>query len=153
MAAGRRAQAVVVGVLHIVAAVDDRHVGAPAPGAAIARIDPATNTVVATMSGGNQQKVVIAKWLATRPRILIMDEPTRGIDVNAKNEIYKLIRRMASNGLGLIVVSSELPEILTLCDRVLVLAEGTITAEIEVKENTSEDQILKAAIPNLAKPE
>jgi len=98
------------------------------------------------LSGGNQQKVVLAKWLATKPRILMLDEPTRGIDINAKNEIYKLILRQADEGLGIIVVSSELPEILTVSDRILVMTEGNITAEFTANEAT-EDNILKAAIP------
>ncbi|QDH78242.1 sugar ABC transporter ATP-binding protein [Echinicola soli] len=103
--------------------------------------------VVEKLSGGNQQKVVLAKWLATRPKVLMLDEPTRGIDINAKNEIYKLIRQLASEGLGLIVVSSELPEILAISDRVLVMAEGRLTANIPISKQTSEDEILQAAIP------
>ncbi|MDN3669335.1 sugar ABC transporter ATP-binding protein [Echinicola jeungdonensis] len=102
--------------------------------------------VVEKLSGGNQQKVVLAKWMATKPKVLMLDEPTRGIDINAKNEIYKLIKQLASEGLGLIVVSSELPEILAISDRVLVMAEGKMTANIQVNENTSEDEILRAAI-------
>jgi ribose transport system ATP-binding protein len=98
------------------------------------------------LSGGNQQKIVLAKWLATHPKLLMLDEPTRGIDIHAKNEIYKLILQLADEGLGIIVVSSELPEILTLSDRILVMAEGSITAEFVGKEAT-EDNILKAAIP------
>jgi ribose transport system ATP-binding protein len=98
------------------------------------------------LSGGNQQKIVLAKWLATKPKILMLDEPTRGIDINAKNEIYKLILQLADEGLGIIVVSSELPEILAVCDRILVMAEGNITAEFVANEAT-EDNILKAAIP------
>jgi ribose transport system ATP-binding protein len=98
------------------------------------------------LSGGNQQKIVLAKWLATQPKILILDEPTRGIDINAKNEIYKLILQLSGEGLGIIVISSELPEILALSDRILVMAEGTITAEFTAEEAT-EDKILKAAIP------
>ena len=98
------------------------------------------------LSGGNQQKIVLAKWLATKPKILMLDEPTRGIDINAKNEIYKLILQLADEGLGIIVVSSELPEILAVSDRVLVMAEGVITAEFAANEAT-EDNILKAAIP------
>lgn len=97
------------------------------------------------LSGGNQQKIVIAKWLATNPKILLLDEPTRGIDINAKNEIYKLIGGLAEKGLGIIVVSSELPEILAVSDRVLVLAEGKLTAEFAINDAT-EDNILKAAI-------
>ena len=98
------------------------------------------------LSGGNQQKIVLAKWLATKPKVLMLDEPTRGIDINAKNEIYKLILQLAGQGLGIIVVSSELPEILAVCDRILVMAEGSITAEFLASEAT-EDKILKAAIP------
>lgn len=98
------------------------------------------------LSGGNQQKIVLAKWLATKPKVLLLDEPTRGIDINAKNEIYKLILQLAAEGLGIIMVSSELPEILAVCDRVLVMAEGRITAGFTASEAT-EDNILKAAIP------
>lgn len=98
------------------------------------------------LSGGNQQKIVLAKWLATKPKILMLDEPTRGIDINAKNEIYKLILQLADEGLGIIVVSSELPEILAVSDRILVMAEGAITAGFAANEAT-EDNILKAAIP------
>jgi ribose transport system ATP-binding protein len=98
------------------------------------------------LSGGNQQKIVIAKWLATHPKVLMLDEPTRGIDINAKNEIYKLIMELAGEGLGIIVVSSELPEILAISDRILVMSEGCMTAEIAASD-ASEDSILKAAIP------
>ncbi len=101
---------------------------------------------VKNLSGGNQQKIVLAKWLATKPKILMLDEPTRGIDINAKNEIYKLIQSLADAGLGIIVVSSELPEILAISDRILVMAEGALTAEFPANEAT-EDMILKAAIP------
>lgn len=104
--------------------------------------------LVKNLSGGNQQKIVLAKWLATKPKILMLDEPTRGIDINAKNEIYKLILQLANEGLGIIVVSSELPEILAVSDRVLVMTEGSITAEFAANEAT-EDNILKAAIPKI----
>ena len=83
---------------------------------------------VDTLSGGNQQKVVIGKWLATAPRVLLLDEPTRGIDVGAKREIYDLIFRLAREGLAIVVVSSELPELLLLADRILVMSEGRQTA-------------------------
>jgi len=98
------------------------------------------------LSGGNQQKIVLAKWLATKPKLLLLDEPTRGIDINAKAQIYKLITQLADDGLGIIVVSSELPEILAISDRILVMAEGVLTAELSIVEAT-EDSILKAAIP------
>ncbi len=98
------------------------------------------------LSGGNQQKIVLSKWLATKPSILLLDEPTRGIDINAKNEIYKLILQLASAGMGILMVSSELPEIMAVSDRILVMAEGRLTAELANHE-LSEDKILKAAIP------
>ncbi|MDL5513522.1 sugar ABC transporter ATP-binding protein [Arenibacter sp. M-2] len=97
------------------------------------------------LSGGNQQKVVLAKWLATTPKILFLDEPTRGIDVNAKNEIYHLINNLAKEGLGVLVVSSELPEIMAICDRILVMGTSRITGEFSQKEAT-EDKIMNAAI-------
>lgn len=90
------------------------------------------------LSGGNQQKTVVAKWLALRPRILIMDEPTRGIDVGAKAEIHALMSRLAQQGVGIIMVSSELPEILGMSDRILVMCEGRVAAILDQKEATQE---------------
>lgn len=107
---------------------------------------PSEKQTARNLSGGNQQKIVLSKWLATNPKLLMLDEPTRGIDVNAKNEIYKLILQLADAGMGIIVVSSELPEILAISDRILVLCEGNLTAEMAVQD-ASEDSILKAAIP------
>ncbi|XHR96304.1 ATP-binding cassette domain-containing protein [Mucilaginibacter sp. UC70_90] len=107
---------------------------------------PSANQAVKNLSGGNQQKIVLAKCLATSPKILMLDEPTRGIDIHAKNEIYKLILELAAGSLGIIVVSSELPELLALSDRILVMSEGRITAEFSAA-NATEDNILKAAIP------
>jgi len=95
-------------------------------------------TVAGTLSGGNQQKVVLAKWLLTNPRVLFLDEPTRGIDVGAKQEIYAQINRLAESGLAIILVSSELPEVLGLSDRVIVLHEGRITGEFTRAEATPE---------------
>jgi D-xylose transport system ATP-binding protein len=95
-------------------------------------------TVVGTLSGGNQQKVVLAKWLLTKPRVLFLDEPTRGIDVGAKQEIYAQINRLAENGLAIVLVSSELPEVLGLSDRVIVLHEGRVTGEFTRSEATPE---------------
>jgi len=103
------------------------------------------NNIAQNLSGGNQQKIVLAKWLATHPKILLLDEPTRGIDVNAKAEIYKLIKLLAADGMGIIVVSSELPEILTVSDRVLVMCEGALTANMPI-EQANEAEILKCAI-------
>jgi ribose transport system ATP-binding protein len=85
---------------------------------------------VRNLSGGNQQKVVLAKWLFANSKVVIFDEPTRGIDVGAKQEIYQLMRRLASDGIGIIMISSELPEVMGMSDRILVLHEGRIAAEI-----------------------
>jgi D-xylose transport system ATP-binding protein len=95
-------------------------------------------TVVGTLSGGNQQKVVLAKWLLTNPRVLFLDEPTRGIDVGAKQEIYAQINKLAREGLAIVLVSSELPEVLGLSDRVIVLHEGRVTGEFRREEATPE---------------
>jgi ribose transport system ATP-binding protein len=97
------------------------------------------------LSGGNQQKIVLAKWLATNPQVLLLDEPTRGIDINAKAEIYKLMKSLAAQGMGIVMVSSELPEILAVSDRVLVLCEGELTASIPIEEAT-EQNILNYAL-------
>lgn len=98
------------------------------------------------LSGGNQQKVVLAKWLSTQPKILFMDEPTRGIDIKAKHELYELIKQLAGEGRSILLVSSEIPEILSLSDRILVMAEGRITASFSAAE-ANEDELLKAALP------
>jgi D-xylose transport system ATP-binding protein len=95
-------------------------------------------TIAGTLSGGNQQKVVLAKWLLTNPRVLFLDEPTRGIDVGAKQEIYAQINRLAEQGLAIVLVSSELPEVLGLSDRVIVLHEGRVTGEFRRAEATPE---------------
>jgi ribose transport system ATP-binding protein len=99
---------------------------------------PSSKQLVKNLSGGNQQKVVLAKWLNTDCKILIFDEPTRGIDIGAKEEIYKLMRNLADKGLSIIMISSELPEILGMSDRVLVMHKGKIKAEIDGREATSE---------------
>jgi ribose transport system ATP-binding protein len=101
---------------------------------------------VRNLSGGNQQKVILAKWLATRPKVLLLDEPTRGIDVNARNEIYQLIQDFAAEGLGVVLASSELPELLAMCDRILVLCEGRKVAEFPRAQATPE-RLLQAALP------
>ena len=90
----------------------------------------ALDATAATMSGGNQQKVVIAKWLATNPQLLIIDEPTRGIDVGTKAEVHRLLSELAGQGMAILMISSELPEVLGMADRVLVLCEGRLTADI-----------------------
>jgi ABC-type sugar transport system ATPase subunit len=98
-----------------------------------------------TLSGGNQQKVVAAKWLATKPRVLLLDEPTKGVDVGAKYEIHNLIRRQASSGMGCLVASSDLPEVLALCDRILVMRQGRIRGEIAGDVATEESVMRLAA--------
>ena len=102
------------------------------------------------LSGGNQQKVVLAKWLQTRPEIIIMDEPTRGVDVGAKFEIYQLMRHLNQEGIGILMISSELTEILGLSDRILVMREGRIVAEL-VPSETSEEQIIEYATTTVSK--
>jgi ribose transport system ATP-binding protein len=93
---------------------------------------------VSSLSGGNQQKVAIAKQLAVNPKVILMDEPTRGIDVGAKSEIHRLLRDLTCSGIGIVVISSELPELLGLCDRVLVIREGGVMGEVEGEEMTEE---------------
>ncbi len=104
--------------------------------------------LVNNLSGGNQQKVVLARWLATEPRILILDEPTKGIDVATKSRVHEFISELASQGLGIILVSSEIPEILGMSDNVVVMHDGRITARFVREEANSED-LLKAAMGNL----
>ena len=104
--------------------------------------DPARR--VRNLSGGNQQKIVIAKWLSLNPHILILDEPTRGIDVGAKAEIYSLIDRLASEGVGIIVISSELPEILGISDKILVMKAGDLVGELN-RENATQNNIMNLA--------
>ena len=96
------------------------------------------------MSGGNQQKVVIAKWLATEPKLLIIDEPTRGIDIGTKAEVHRLLSELAGQGLAILMISSELPEVLGMADRVLVVGEGRITADITRDEATPENVMYAA---------
>lgn len=103
------------------------------------------DTKMQNMSGGNQQKVIIARWLAAHPKILIMDEPTRGIDVGAKAEIYNLMNDLAQQGLAIIMISSELPEIINMSDRVIVMREGMISRVIE-KCDLSQEEIMKYAV-------
>jgi len=99
-----------------------------------------------TLSGGNQQKLAIGKWLAMGPRILILDEPTRGVDVGAKAEVYRVIRRLAAEGMATLIISSDLPEILALSDRILVMRQGEIAGELSHNEAT-EEKILALALP------
>jgi ribose transport system ATP-binding protein len=106
---------------------------------------PTTEQSIANLSGGNQQKVCLAKWLALNPNVIIMDEPTRGVDVGAKAEIHKLIEGLAKEGIAVIMISSELPEILGVSDRIIVLYEGKKTGEINVDKNVTQETIMKSA--------
>ncbi len=107
------------------------------------------DALVEALSGGNQQKVVIAKWLATNPRVLILDEPTRGVDIGAKVEVHRIISDLAASGLGIILISSELPEVLAMSDRIIVLHEGRMSAEIPRAE-ASEERVMFAATGQIA---
>jgi ribose transport system ATP-binding protein len=107
---------------------------------------PSLDSLARNLSGGNQQKVVLAKWLATDPRVLLLDEPTRGIDLGAKRELYGLIDQFAHAGLGVLMASSELPELLGIADRIVVLREGRVAGEFARSEAT-EEALLKAALP------
>ena len=97
-----------------------------------------TEQTVRSLSGGNQQKVILAKWLMGEPKVIILDEPTRGIDVGAKYEIYQMIHHLAAQGLAVVMISSELPEILGMSDRILVMHEGRLTGELNRQEATQE---------------
>jgi L-arabinose transport system ATP-binding protein len=112
---------------------------------------PSMEQEVRKLSGGNQQKVVLARWLARKPRVLILDEPTRGIDVGAKAEIYQIIADLAEQGVALLVISSELPEVIGLADRVLVMQNGRITGELDRSEATEEAILALAMADDLAR--
>ncbi|WP_314589305.1 sugar ABC transporter ATP-binding protein [Paenibacillus terrigena] len=105
---------------------------------------PSYHEIVGHLSGGNQQKVILGRWLLVKPQILLLDEPTRGIDVGAKSEIYQVINKLAANGLGIIVISSDLPEVIGLSDRILTFCEGRLTGEFTQQEATQE-KLLSAA--------
>ena len=106
---------------------------------------PGLDQRVRNLSGGNQQKVVLARWLAIHPKVLVVDEPTRGIDVGAKAEIYALLHRLAAEGVAILLISSEMPEILGLSDRIIVMHEGRITGEMARAEATEERIMTYAA--------
>ncbi|MDO4279854.1 MAG: sugar ABC transporter ATP-binding protein [Lachnoclostridium edouardi] len=110
---------------------------------------PTAQQIIRNLSGGNQQKVVLAKALATQPDLLILDEPTRGVDVGAKKEIYTMIDQLAMEGMAIVLVSSELPEIVNMCDRVYVVADGKIQAEIG-RENLTQENIMRYATGGVA---
>ena len=104
---------------------------------------------VSTLSGGNQQKVVLGKWLARTPTLLIIDEPTRGIDVGTKAEVHRIIDELGADGMAVLMISSELPEVLGMADRVLVMHEGRLTGEI-ARADATEDKIMRAATGQIA---
>jgi len=105
---------------------------------------PSRRTQIGSLSGGNQQKVVIGRWLLTKPDILMLDEPTRGIDVGAKFEIYQLINDLAVQGKSIIMISSEMPELLGVSDRILVMSNGRVAGIVNTRE-TSQEEILQLA--------
>ena len=104
---------------------------------------PSENTKIRTLSGGNQQKVIFSRWMLTDPTVLLLDEPTRGIDVGAKYEIYQLILELAAAGKGVIMVSSEMPELLGICDRILVMCDGKLSGI--VSKGAGEEEIMTLA--------
>jgi ribose transport system ATP-binding protein len=103
------------------------------------------SSVVGTLSGGNQQKVVLAKWLAMSPRVMLFDEPTRGIDVGAKSEIYGLIRALSNAGVAVLMISSDMEEVIGVSDRILVMHEGRISGELQ-RDQFSEHRVMQLAI-------
>ena len=105
---------------------------------------PSISTIMESLSGGNQQKVVLAKWMLTNPKVMLMNEPTRGIDVGAKVEVYKLMEEFCDAGMGILLISSELPEIMAIADRVITIHNGNITGEFS-RDEFSQEQLLKAA--------
>ncbi|GHV64022.1 monosaccharide-transporting ATPase [Spirochaetia bacterium] len=107
---------------------------------------PNTAALIKNLSGGNQQKVVVASWLATKPRVLIFDEPTRGIDIGAKTEMYAIMNKLAKEGMAIIMVSSELPEILNMSDRIAVMREGTLSGILDRSEATQETIMQKSVV-------
>ena len=107
---------------------------------------PSLQQPIGLLSGGNQQKAILGRWLSENVRVLMLDEPTRGVDVGAKREIYEIIYELAEQGVGVLLVSSELPEVLGVCDRILVMREGAIAGELKRNEAT-EDKVIRLALP------
>ena len=106
---------------------------------------PSQETKIRALSGGNQQKVILGRWLLTDPEVLLLDEPKRGIDVGAKYEIYQLILDLANRGKTVLMVSSEMPELVGVCDRILVMSGGQLAGEVDAKTATQEDIMRLAA--------
>ncbi|HLP26807.1 MAG TPA: ATP-binding cassette domain-containing protein, partial [Acidobacteriota bacterium] len=119
--------------------------------AALAVRTPSVDQLIKHLSGGNQQKVILGRWLSTKIRVLLLDEPTRGIDVGAKSEIYRIITRLASEGVAVVLVSSDLPEALGLADRVAVMRQGALAAVLDRAEATPE-RVLSLALPQESAP-
>ena len=105
---------------------------------------PSADQIVGNLSGGNQQKIVIAKWLLNDPDIIILDEPTRGIDVGAKRDIYLLLGNLVRQGKAVIMISSEIPELMGICDRIMVMCEGNYSGEVS-REEFSQERIMTLA--------
>jgi ribose transport system ATP-binding protein len=106
---------------------------------------PSVSSVAGTLSGGNQQKVVLAKWLAMSPNVMLFDEPTRGIDVGAKSEIYSLIRALSDAGVAVLMISSDMEEVIGVSDRILVMHEGRISGELQ-RDQFSEHHVMQLAV-------
>ncbi|MGQ0669116.1 MAG: sugar ABC transporter ATP-binding protein [Actinomycetota bacterium] len=132
------------GLLRLIRPEEERAIVQRAVSRLSIRTSPAGEDLVARLSGGNQQKVVLAKWLEAGPRVLILDEPTRGIDVGSKEEIYRILRELAGQGLAIVVISSELIEILGLADRVVVMCEGRVAGELD-GEAATEEAVMRLA--------
>ena len=105
---------------------------------------PSDQQLAQYLSGGNQQKIVLAKWLSMEPRVLLLDEPTRGVDIGAKQEIYRLMEELAERGVGILFVSSEMEEVLSMSDRVIVMHEGRVSGELQ-RDELSEEAVMKLA--------
>ena len=103
------------------------------------------DTLAGTLSGGNQQKVVLSKWLVRNVKLLILDEPTRGIDVGAKQEIYRLIAQLAAEGMGILIIASEMPEVLSMSHRVQVIADGRVIGELD-RDEATQDKVMKMIV-------
>ena len=106
---------------------------------------PSMKEHISNLSGGNQQKVIVSRWLATEPEVLIMDEPTRGIDVGAKHEIYEIMNELVRQGKSIIMISSEMSELIGMSDRVYVMCNGKLTGEIDKKEDMTQERIMDFA--------
>jgi ribose transport system ATP-binding protein len=103
------------------------------------------NLTASNLSGGNQQKVLLAKWMATKPKVLILDEPTRGVDVGAKKLIHETIEKLAAEGISVLLISSDLPEIVSLADRIIVMKQGHLIGELTREDGFDESKVLLAA--------